>query len=277
MKVFIPAALLAAAIAFSALAQAPKIAPPGAQVPTVKTTAEEVLLDLVVRDKKGKPITDLKPEDLTILDNGVKQTLTSFRLVSGSEAISSTGASKPLDALRQLRLVTLAFEAMSDISQRKLARSAALDLIKGDQGTNVYYSVVVIDTRLLTLQQFTNDRAALTKAIERATEGVSAPRLSSEADAIMAELKRNLNGQTVNGADQDTNLLAAAVQTAGAQPAGGGADSGEVALQAKLASVMLDMLRMDAAVQAQGTRLSISALKALVDGLREMPDRKSVV
>jgi len=40
---------------------------------------------------------------------------------------------------------------------------------------------------------------------------------------------------------------------------------------------MLDMLRMDAAAQSQGTRLSISALKALVDGLREMPGRKSVM
>ena len=40
---------------------------------------------------------------------------------------------------------------------------------------------------------------------------------------------------------------------------------------------MLDMLRMDAAVQAQDTRLSVFALKALVDGLREMPGRKSVM
>ena len=36
---------------------------------------------------------------------------------------------------------------------------------------NVFYSVVVIDTRLLVLQQFTKDHDALTKAIERATEG----------------------------------------------------------------------------------------------------------
>ncbi len=63
----------------------------------------------------------------------------------------------------------------------------------------------------------------------------------------MAELKRNLGGQTVNGADQDSNLLTAATQTA-AQPV----TNGDSALQAKLASVMLDMLRMDAAVQAQG-------------------------
>lgn len=275
MKLLIPAALILAAAVPPAAPQqfpTPQQQAPTHQPPTVKTTAEEVLLDLVVRDKKGKPIADLKPEDITVSDNGVKQTLTSFRLVSGSEAVSSIGDGKPLDALRQVRLVTLAFEAMSDISQRKLARSAALDLIKGDQGTNVFYSVVVIDTRLLTLQKFTNDKAALAKAIEHATEGISAPRLTSESDAITAELKRQLGGQAGTGADVNTNLLAAAGQAAG-QPVA----NGDAALQAKLASVMLDMLRLDAAAGAQGTRLTLSALKSLVQGLREMPGRKSVL
>ena len=40
---------------------------------------------------------------------------------------------------------------------------------------------------------------------------------------------------------------------------------------------MLDMLRLDAGAAAQGTRLTLSALKSLVQGLREMPGRKSVL
>lgn len=241
------------------------------QQPTVKTTVDEVLLDLVVRDKKGKPIGDLKPDDITVTDNGARQTLLSFRLVRGSEAISATGASTPLDPLRQIRLVTLAFEPFAAPDQRKLARSAALDLIKGDQGTNVYYSVVVIDTRLLVLQRFTKDRDALQAAIERATEGVSAPRLASESDAILSELKRNLSGPATTG-EPDSSIMGAAMRTA-AQPVANGSQ----ALEAKLSQVMLDMLRLDAAVQAQSTRLSLSALKALVDGLRQMPGRKSIL
>ncbi len=241
------------------------------QQPAVKAGVEEVLLDLVVRDKKGKPVSDLKPDEITVSDNGVKQTLTSFRLVRGSEALSATGASMPLDPLRQVRLVTLAFEPLAAPDQRKLARAAALDLVKGDQGTNVFYSVVVIDTRLLVLQHFTKDHDALAKAIDRATQGLSAPRLSSESDAITAELKRNLGVQS-GGDAQDSSLQAVATQTA-AQPV----TNGDSALQAKLASVMLGMLRMDSAVQAQDTRLSVFALKSLVDGLRQMPGRKSVM
>jgi len=238
--------------------------------PTVKTTVDEVLLDLIVRDKKGKPVTDLKPEDLTVADNGAKQTLTSFRLVSGAEAISSTGTKTPLDPLRQVRLVTLAFEAMTEVDQRKLARSAAIDLIKGDQGANAFYAVVVINTQLYVLQQFTNDKAALTKAIERATGGISGSAFASESNAIQSELRRNLGGQ--NGADQPGNLLSAASQTASQA-----VSNGSEALQAKLAQVMLDMLRLDAAVASYGTRLTLSALRSLVDGQRTIPGRKSVI
>src|ERR1017187_1886984 len=250
---------------------APRPAPaPQAAAPTVKTNVDEVLLDLIVRDKKGKPVTDLKPEDISILDNGAKQTITSFRLVSGTDALTSSGVKSALDPLRQIRVVTLAFAALAEVDQRKMARTAAIDLIKGDQGTNVYYAVVVINTQLYVLQQFTRDKAALTKAIERATGGLTSTGYASESDAIQAELRRNLGGQ--NGADQPGNLLAAASQTA-SQVVNNGSD----ALQATLAQVMLSMLRRDAAVAAQGSRLTIAALRALVDGQRAIPGRKSVI
>ena len=261
--------LLSALLAAVSLAPLPLPAQQAA-TPTVKTTVDEVLLDLIVRDKKGKPVTDLKTEDLNVLDNGAKQALTSFRLVSGSDAVASSGVHTSLDPLRQIRVVTLAFDSMPEVDQRKLARTAAIDLIKGEQGTNVYYAVVVINTQLYVLQQFSRDRAALTKAIERATGGITGPGFASESDAIRTELKRNLAGQ--NGADQPGNLLSAASQTA-SQPVNNGSD----ALQAKLASVMLDMLRLDAGVGAQGSRLTLSALRALVDGQRSVPGRKSVI
>src|SRR5207248_9540630 len=110
----------------------------------------------------------------------------------------------------QARLVTLAFESMREADQRKLARTAALDLVNGDQGTNVFYGVVVIDTRLLVLQQFTTDKTALAKAIERATGGLGGPRMASESDAIEAQLKTNLANQ--NGSAPEGNLIDAVSQ-----------------------------------------------------------------
>ena len=262
-----------------AFSEQPGAPAPVAQPPTVKTGVEEVLLDIIVRDKKGKPITDLKSEELTVIDNGAPQTITSFRLVRGAEAISQTGATSKLDPLRQLRLVTLAFEPMGELDQRKLARSAAIDLIGGKQGGNVYYAVMAINTRLLLLQPFTKDKEALTRAIERATSGYAGPKLASESESIQAELKRQLGGQTVAGADQPTTLLAAASQAEVKSVPGPGASApglpGKV--KAAMVRVMVDMLRMDAAVSSQDARHSISALKTPVQGLQPMPGRKSVL
>src|SRR5690242_16312994 len=80
--------LVLAILCIPAFGQQQDAAP--AQGPTVKATAEEVVLDFIARDKKGKPISDLKPEDVTVLDNGAKQDIKSFRLVRGDEAISTT-------------------------------------------------------------------------------------------------------------------------------------------------------------------------------------------
>ncbi len=262
---------LAALCGWPAFAQVPQATAP--QVPTVKAAVEEVLLDIIVRDKKGKPVTDIKPGELTVTDNGVRQTVTSFRLVAGPEAISPDGATAKLDPLRQLRLVTLAFEPLGEIDQRKTARSAAIDLINGEQGTNVYYSVVAVNTRLLVLQQFTKDKQALTAAIERVTGGYAGPKLMSESDAIMAELRRQFS---VNGADQSL-VLATATQTASQNTFKGKLAPNTDLFAPVLARVMLDMLHMDQGVAAEGARLSIYALKALVQGLQSMPGRKSVI
>jgi VWFA-related protein len=242
-----------------------------AQQPVIKATVDEVVLDLVARDKKGKPVNDLKPEEITVTDNGTKQTILGFRLVQGSEAITATGTTK-LDPLHQIRLVTLAFEPLGEADQRKTARTAALDLIKGDQGTNVFYSVVGINTRLLMLQPFTNDKTALAAAIEKATAGTSATKLISESDALQTELKRQLGGDSVNGSNGATDLVAIATQAA-SQPPGPGMDPTKVVL----ARVMLDIMRFDAAAVSSGSRLSLNALKALVQGLQPMPGRKSVL
>src|ERR1039458_6439694 len=278
MKICIYSLTLVAIAVIAALpapAQQPA-APAASQTPVVKTTVDEVVLDFIARDKKGKPVTDLKPDELAVTDNGAKQQPTSFRLVQGAEAISQGGTTTKLDPLRELGLVTLVFEAMGDATQRKTARTGAIDLVKGEQGANVFYSVVVIDTRLLVLQQFTADKDALVKAIETATSGYSSTRLLPESDKIKSDLKRYLAGQTINGADQPNTTLTTATQTATqALPTGGAA--GSAAVQARLATVMLDMLRMDATMASQETRLSLTALESLVRGLQSMPGRKSVL
>src|ERR1035438_3801459 len=75
-RAFLPLALLIA----SGLAQTP-------QAPDVvfRSSAREVLLDLVVRDAHGKLVTNLKPEEIAIYEDGLRQDVRSFRLVAGAE------------------------------------------------------------------------------------------------------------------------------------------------------------------------------------------------
>jgi VWFA-related protein len=276
------------ALPLLAFAQQPAAPPAASQAPSAAATVDEVVLDIVIRDKKGKPIADIKPEELTVLDDGAKQQLTSFRLVRGKDAIAPGGAITVLDPMRQLRLVTLAFEppstdpgaaaqpasddrrpanrGSSELDQQKLARTAAIDLVKGDQGANVFYSVVVINRRLMVLQPFTNDRDAVVAAVNRATAGLASVKLAAESDAIKAQLRR-----TLGDAAPEAGALAAAANAAKESPASGAVSD---RTRAVLAKVMLDMLRMDAAMAGIDARLSISALQSLVGGLQAMPGHR---
>src|SRR5437667_10932687 len=69
----------------------------------IKITSNLVSLDVIVKDKKGKPVTDLKAEDFTVSENGVPQkieffdsTLTSVGVTGQStNAVVSTEPTPP--------------------------------------------------------------------------------------------------------------------------------------------------------------------------------------
>ena len=140
----------------------------------------------MVRDKKGRPVRDLKPEDIQITDEGAPQKIRGFRLVDGAapsepEGPAASDRIRQLDPNHQIRLVTLVFDKLGN-EARHMSKQAAMDLINAGQEQNLYYSVFSIDQRLSILQQFTNDKALLKHAVERATSGAysSFPSLSDE-------------------------------------------------------------------------------------------------
>ena len=54
-----------------------------------RIASEEVLLDIVARDKKGRPVADLKVDEIEVYEDGVKQQINSFRKVEKNEAVMS--------------------------------------------------------------------------------------------------------------------------------------------------------------------------------------------
>lgn len=269
MKVIRSAVLALAVFLALTLCLRAQTQPPAQEPPAIKVTAEEVILDVIVRDKKGKPVKDLTPEEVEVTDNGIKQKITGFRLVEGREAVEK-GARVPLDALKQIRLVTLVFEPLG-VDARRIARQAALDLVKGNQGQNVFYAVFSIQNQLFPLQPFTTNRDGLKKAIELATSG-QFTMYANEAQKVHSLLQQQLTGS-------QGGTAAAAAPPSGAGPPSPQQTSalGTAQLEQRLAQVMSDMSRMDQMATTENTRVSIFSMLQLVRGQASMPGRKSIL
>src|SRR5712672_491608 len=81
-RAVLTAVLLVLNVSLSAFAQsapqAPQSQPPQQPQYRVRVTSELVLVNVVVRDKKGNLVRDLKREDFTLLEDGKKQAISTF-------------------------------------------------------------------------------------------------------------------------------------------------------------------------------------------------------
>ena len=80
---FILACVILACVAGSSIITRAQQQRPVEQTPDkVVISKNEVPFDVVVRDKKGRPVKDLTAAEFEVYEDGVKQEITSFRFVS---------------------------------------------------------------------------------------------------------------------------------------------------------------------------------------------------
>src|SRR5437870_8408746 len=128
--------------------------PPGQEVEKLVVGTNEVLLDAVVRDKKGRAVKDLQSSDFEIYEDGVRQDVKSFRFVReepGSASSSSRSSSNQAETkseksrtvtpappisnprtianISRVGAVAMVFDRLSP-EARTIARQAALSYIK---------------------------------------------------------------------------------------------------------------------------------------------------
>ncbi len=265
------ALLVASALTIPLSAQEPAAQRPQA---TFETQSTIVLLDVVVRDKRGRPVRDLRPDELQVLENGQRRELTSFRLVEGqvSEERVAPAASSGLqpDPSRQVSLVTMVFDKLMD--GRQLSQQAALDFLANNMESNVWVSVWTIDQRLYLRQEFTQDRYLLRQAVLKATgtTSVTAASLSGEAAA------QDQLGQ------QASNIAGGLQQAAAGSAAGpGGADNsaiGSANAEAQMAGVIAGILRFTSSIQRQQQgQSSLYPLLGLVKNQNRLAGRKTLL
>lgn len=257
--------LLSAALALACVPPPPAVpqTPTGqkTEAPVFASGTATVLLDVVIREKNGRPLLDVKPEEVEVLEDGVKQKLDGFRWVQ-TEALQVEGAAQPLqarpDPSKQINLVSFVFDQLG-VEGRKLANKAALSFLEKGLRPNTFMAVFQINQRLALLQPFTNDASKLKTAIDSATSTVY--KALTDDQAAMARAEEEL-AKSDSGSPEGS---------------GGGGSGGGFAARAQ-AQALVNMLRMSSTLQRQqlGTT-SLYPLLALVRGHETLAGRKSLL
>ncbi len=144
---------------------------PGA---TIRTTTTEVLLDVAVTDKHGKNVKNLKPGDIEVYEDGVKQAVTSFRLTGGHEsqaessgAAATAGTSQTQRPLRAVNLICIVFHNIDPMSRRN-ATLAVREFLKNGLPPDTYVGMFLLSDRLTPILAFTTDREKVNQAAQQA-------------------------------------------------------------------------------------------------------------
>ncbi len=125
--------------------------------PSIKTESRAVRVDVIVTDKKGNYIHDLKAEDFRVYEDNKEQPVTNF----------SFGADPQLSPALQRRYMVLFFDnSTMDLSDQPQARAAASKFIDENAGPDRVMAVVDFGGSLKIEQNFTGDAVRLKQAVQ---------------------------------------------------------------------------------------------------------------
>ncbi len=245
--------VLASAGAGVASPQAPAPVGPGFVVP-VSTARVEV--DLVVRDKRGWLVRDLRADEVELLEDGVRQDIESLAFVEHG--------TRPQEA--DPVVVALAFDRLG-AAARRFAYAAALEYVRERRLPESQVGVFAIDRGLRTLQPFTDDVDALRAALATMS-GTGSTTLAGQRER---ELSRNAYHGLGEGLGQ---AHVAAAESRGA-PECRGREEVRIRLTEMLESRLVE--GFEALERDQAGFGSVHALLALIGALGELPGRKALL
>ena len=176
------------AASLRAQAPTPQTPPPAPGQPTFSVSADLISTDVIVRDRRGQFIADLKESDFEVYEDGVKQNVVSFILSHGGRTLNQVTApqvvqrregvflppSRPTsDASGRVFILfidDLHLDFRSTPRTRDLMKRMLTSLIhEGDM-----FGIVTTGTSSIS-QQLTYDRKLLEDAISRITGGALKP------------------------------------------------------------------------------------------------------
>ena len=250
----------------------------------VQAGVRAVLVDVVIRDRRGQPVRDLTESDFEVLEDGVPQTLGSFsrvfELPAGAPPAPTTAATPAAAAggaptLTNAPAITassgpgvmaLVFDRLSP-EARRLAAQSARNYIGSKEESPDFIGVFGIDLSLASYVPFTRNAVALRRALDSMVKGGSLGFTSAEQQQALTSAQ-----QQAAAAQQAAN---AAIANAGGP--GGGTPGGAPA-DAKMMEMQSETLRDFELMQRdQQGYATTNGLFAIVRTLGRIPGRKSLV
>jgi VWFA-related protein len=272
--------LLLSSLAAPAVCQQRPEPPPELRREVFRAEAEVVLLDVVVRDKEGRTVRDLRPDEVEVYENGVKQEIGSFRFLDSralGEALEETkeeakgergaerAAPRPSET-RHLNLVTLLFDRLGP-DGRTIARRAALAFLELEDRPDVYVSVFQIGESLQLLQQFTTEREVVRHAILRATGEVDTQYTAATDQLVRATAAADDARQRMS------NFLQAGASSTDSQ-----ATAAALGQQVAMSNMTVNALRLTETLQReQQGRSALFAILALARQQQALAGRKTIL
>jgi VWFA-related protein len=251
------------------------------------SAATAILVDVVVRDRRGRPVTDLTAADFEIAEDGVAQQVDTFtRVMRGggigvgvawrSSATTISVGSPPGDpdaadatetVDREPAVTALVFDHLSPESLR-LAQRATLQYVPTSGASDVRIGVFATGPGVRILQGYTDDRLRVRQAVQRIVPS------GTSADEQTADRTNELMARRGALREMDSQV---AGTTRGTDPA----NASEVGLretEMRMVQTELNMIRSFQHLDREHRGYDTSdALINVIRSLAEYPGRKTIV
>lgn len=265
------------------------------QEPVARITTDLVQLDIIVTDRSGKPVKDLKREDFELLEDGKVQAITHFAqgtaakparwITSARPSGGTAGAAAPASLEPRSRyLVFMVDDLHISFENLTLAKRALSKFVKNNLMSGDLVAMATTSGQIGLLQQFTKERAAIDRAINRlylqerkVTSAYDIPRISDyqaelidmgDPDAIELAVQEILKLEN----PQAANTPPRGGRSSGSSPPGMGMSPRDRAVQTARTKA-----RMIVGENAHYTQSTLISLEATIRNLRDLPGQKLVI
>ncbi|HEX8184450.1 MAG TPA: VWA domain-containing protein, partial [Blastocatellia bacterium] len=261
---------------------------------SVRISVTLVQVDVTVTDDKGRPVTDLKPEDFEVYEDGRLQKITNFSQIAtqprqgqvAQETVIPPEKNQPpipapparLRPGQVRRTVALVVDDLSlSLESTPQVKTALKKFVDEQMQPGDLVAIIRTGAGMGALQQFTNDKRLLYAAIERVRWSPSrgtiytfAPVTATPGAGSIAYAGAGLHGGAPKGLDSDGEPIPSPIDTYSPlrSPTGGDLRRGGYTRSDDIA------IQLREEIFAVGT---LGALGFVVRGLKELPGRKSVI